>query len=1238
MTSRSPGDGSIENSHLSARARPNGPRRRAGWAGPASWLILSLTAAAIGFLSCGDQVGPGNPRSALDVRVNTTGADVDPDGYGVVLDGAQTRPVGVNGTVAFEDLATGGHTVQLTDLAANCATTGPNPVSLTLPPNQRTSVSMDVACAAMTGELGVSVSTTGASLDPDGYLVTVTPVQAQAGAAPADSSASSAAAPSQSQPVATNGSVTFPGLQAGEYTVALSDLATNCNVTQANPTSVSVQADGVTATSFAVTCTARLGDLAVTVSTGGVDPDSDGYTVTVDGGPSQAIGPNGAFTFVGLAEGGHSVELTGIASNCSAAGSNPRTVAVPFGGTAATTFAVTCTARVGDLEVTVATTGSDPDPDGYAVTVDGAQSQPVGVNGTVTFTGLAEGDHSVELTGMAGNCTVSGANPRTVTLPSGGSATTSYAVNCASRVGDLDVTATTTGSDPDPDGYTVKVDGGPGQAIGANGTVTFTGLAEGDHAVELTGVAGNCTVSGANPRTVAVPFGGTASTTFVVTCTARVGDLDVTASTTGSDLDPDGYTVTVDGGPSQGIGINGTITFTGLAEGDHTVRLTGVAGNCTVSGANPQTVAVPFGGTAGTTFTVTCTGRVGDLEVTASTTGSDLDPDGYTVTVDGGPSQAIGANGTVTFAGLAEGDHAVQLTGVAGNCTVSGANPRTVTVSFGGTASTTFTITCATRVGDLDVTTTTTGIDLDPDGYTVTVNGGPSQAIGINGSITFVGLAEGDHAVELTGVAGNCTVSGANPRTVTVPFAGTTATAFTVSCTARVGDLDVSTTTTGSNLDPDGYTVAVDGAQSQAIGINGTVTFTGLTEGDHTVELLGVASNCTVGGANPRTVAVPFGGTGTTTFTVTCAARAGDLEVTTTTSGSDPDPDGYTVTVDGGPSQPIASNGTVTFVGVAEGNHSVELTGVAGNCTVGGANPRTVVVPFGGTATTAFGVTCVVRLGDVTVTTITSGSDLDPDGYTVTIDGGPSQPIGISGSVTFTGLAEGDHSVELTGVAGNCTVGGANPRTVAVPYNGTSSTTFTVACVPREGDLEVTTSTTGSDLDPDGYTVTVDGTMSQAIGINESVTFTGLAEGDHNVVLTGIVDNCSVSANPRTIAVVFNSTVTTTFDVTCVARVGDLDVTTTTIGQDIDPPGHWRDRERHVHRSPRGRPYGRAHGCRQQLHGSRRQPPHRHRAVRRRPQHGFQRRLRPAGRRSRCHHLDHGPGARPRRVRGRRGR
>jgi hypothetical protein len=91
-------------------------------------------------------------------------------------------------------------------------------------------------------------------------------------------------------------------------------------------------------------------------------------------------------------------------------------------------------------------------------------------------------------------------------------------------------------------------------------------------------------------------------------------------------------------------------------------------------------------------------GTNGDLDVTTVTTGSDLDADGYTVTVDRTTSQSIGTNGTVHFVSLPEGDHRVELSGLASNCTPSGANPRTVTVVGGSVASTTFDVTCTATI------------------------------------------------------------------------------------------------------------------------------------------------------------------------------------------------------------------------------------------------------------------------------------------------------------------------------------------------------------------------------------------------------------------------------------------------------------------------------------------------------------------------------------------------------------
>ena len=66
--------------------------------------------------------------------------------------------------------------------------------------------------------------------------------------------------------------------------------------------------------------------------------------------------------------------------------------------------------------------------------------------------------------------------------------------------------------------------------------------------------------------------------------------------------------------------------------------------------------------------------------------------------------------------------------------------------------------------------------------------------------------------------------------------------------------------------------------------------------------------------------------------------------------------------------------------------------------------------------------------GSISVATSTTGHDLDPDGYTCRLDGGArSRSIGINETEVMADIVAGDHSVELSDVADNCTVGGDNP-------------------------------------------------------------------------------------------------------------------------------------------------------------------------------------------------------------------
>src|SRR5205823_2419647 len=283
-----------------------------------------------------------------------------------------------------------------------------------------------------------------------------------------------------------------------------------------------------------------------------------------------------------------------------------------------------------------------------------------------------------------------------------------------------------------------------------------------------------------------------------------VGTLAVTVTTSGSNT-PSGYTVIVDGSSSQSVGATGVATFLGLPSGSHTVLLSGVPSNCSVSGDNPRTVSLIAGLVAATTFSVSCTApppppTTGDLTVTTGTSGSNIDADGYTVTVDGNASKSIGTNGSVTFTGLSAASHTVVLSGVASNCSVSGGTSRTVTVPAGGPpapASSPTRRASDPPTGDLTVTTGTSGSNLDADGYTATVDGNASKAIGTNGSVTFSGLSAASHTVVLSGVASNCSVTGGISRTVSVPAGGIGRASCRERWSAPAGNLTVHTSTNG---------------------------------------------------------------------------------------------------------------------------------------------------------------------------------------------------------------------------------------------------------------------------------------------------------------------------------------------------------------------------------------------------------------------------------------------------------
>lgn len=83
------------------------------------------------------------------------------------------------------------------------------------------------------------------------------------------------------------------------------------------------------------------------------------------------------------------------------------------------------------VKVQAATSGEDPDLDGYEVVIDDGHAVDfVATNGSATFD-LGEGNHSIELSGLSENCSVKGANPVTVTTRNREFVTVTFDVVCS---------------------------------------------------------------------------------------------------------------------------------------------------------------------------------------------------------------------------------------------------------------------------------------------------------------------------------------------------------------------------------------------------------------------------------------------------------------------------------------------------------------------------------------------------------------------------------------------------------------------------------------------------------------------------------------------------------------------------------------------------------------------------------------------------------------------------------------
>ena len=133
----------------------------------------------------------------------------------------------------------------------------------------------------------------------------------------------------------------------------------------------------------------------------------------------------------------------------------------------------------------------------------------------------------------------------------------------------------------------------------------------------------------------------------------------------------------------------------------------------------------------------------------------------------------------------------------------------------------------------------------------------------------------------------------------------------------------------------------------------------------------------------------------------TSETTKGGVLVRASTAGFQLDPNGYTVNAEGAGSAPLPINGSLKFTDLPAGDHLVGLAGVATNCHTPDSSLTATVVPAA-TDTVTFIVACDTTYGRLRVRTTSGGLQLDANGYSFSLNGVGSTPIGSTCSTCTT--------------------------------------------------------------------------------------------------------------------------------------------------------------------------------------------------------------------------------------------
>jgi hypothetical protein len=596
---------------------------------------------------------------------------------------------------------------------------------------------------------------------------------------------------------------------------------------------------------------------------------------------------------------------------------------------------------------------------------------------------------------------------------------------------------------------------------GSGTTTTVTGLPPGNsYTFTVTTTEGTSPASEAaiiNPLP-SPPPSPVASVTEQPSCDLATGTIVVT-SPTGSEFE-----YNIDEGAYQS-----SATFTGIVPGDHNIRARSITDNTCVSDPSAVTVntqpVTPSAPTAGAVTHPTC------AEATGSVVLNDL-PSTGTWTLNRTPGgSTTGSGSSITVTDLTPDTYSFTVTNEEG-CTSVPLNNVVINPQPSAPAAASVSVvhpTCAVAAGSITIT--------DPLGeYQYNIDGGTFQV-----SVLFSGLTPGPHTILVRRSTDNTCISA--PAEVTINTQPSQPQAAIVSLTHPTCSVPTGTVLVTSPVGD--YQYNIDGGNYQA-----STSFLNVLPGNHNITVRRSTDITCISAPTPAVIdpqpvtpAAPVLGSVTQP---TCAFPTGSIVL----NGLPPTGTWILTRTPGGTT--TGSGSSITISGLSPNTYSFTVTNEEG-CT---STPLNNVVinpqPSAPDAATVSVVhpTCAVAAGSITVT--------DPLGeYQYNIDGGTFQT-----SILFSGLPPGTHTILVRRSTDNTCISSPVVVTINTQPSAPQAATFTVTqptCTIATGII-VITSPLGN------YQYNIDGGTYQT-----SVTFSGVASGNHNVLVRSTIDNTCIS-------------------------------------------------------------------------------------------------------------------------------